>query len=133
MNSVALFQGKREDNGLWIYGRLLADNIIVPLNQEEDYCIVDGRIVGCNLVAYKVIPETVGQFTGLCDRNDDWIFEGDIIDWGFGLYVVVEYIKEYARFAGVNGDSIFGLDNTDTDNKKRVLIVGNIHDGEIDI
>lgn len=102
-----LFRGKRKDNGEWIEGY--------------------------NLKIDEVAPETVGQFTGLIDKNGRHIFEGDIVDVEYdiayvgvaaeriGLFVVV---FNYGCFMKQKKDG--GLFHFIPSDKCKV--VGNIHD-----
>lgn len=73
-----LFRGKRVDNGEWVegfYACVLDSHYIITGRFDS---LTNGII---NSEAYKVNFETVGRFTGLTDKNDVKIFEGDIIRW----------------------------------------------------
>ena len=68
MEREILFRGKRIDNGEWVEGNYIF----------EDFDRVGIHQIG-TIIQCFVIPETVGQFTGLLDKNGNKIFEGDIV------------------------------------------------------
>ena len=121
-----LFRGKRIDNGEWVYG----DYWHLP--EKNFYCISDKEF------NRKVTPETVGQYTGLTDKNGKKIFEGDIIHVkdlircpvGFGnCLCIADYIASVAfddcRFCLLKANG--GIYEIPLDSDK-IEVIGNIHD-----
>ena len=125
MNREILFRGKRIDTGEWIYGDVQQNVDAVKIREQEQSI---QRIAK----SFVVIPETVGQYTGLTDIHGVKIFEGDIIeahldelfpDLAITLIVVWSDYGWFGRDMEGNVDSL---------ERKWVSdffeIIGNIHD-----
>lgn len=116
-----LFRGKRKDNGRWIQGDYQHFHI------ENDIYVYIGRW-GQEMRTVK--PETVGQFTGLTDKNGKKIFEGDIIEHHAQGNIIVNrgvvvWDASEGRFAYQLRTMLpgFYMHNPET-----VEVIGNIHD-----
>lgn len=93
------FRGKDRFGEIWYYGSLAVNDIFGHTH-----------IWDASLGYMEVDPKTVGQFTGLMDKNGEWIYEGDIVEWEKdGLLYVVKFRKGmfYASVEECNED-IFG-------------------------
>ena len=76
-------------NGYWVYGDLIHRRI-----WKSDFLVIREDDSGFdNYTDYEVIPETVGQYTGLKDRNRNKIFDGDIIKSQYAFSSIVGEVK----------------------------------------
>ena len=115
--NIGLFRGKSADSGEWIRGGYTFVGDYALIWRKEDR--------GTN--PYLVDPETVGECTGLVDRNGDLIYEGDILAYEDAPveYGVVKFDEEDAMFDMEVGGIPFVFSDIDTSEYE---IIGNIYD-----
>lgn len=131
MNREILFRGKREDNGDWVEGSLHIEYGEIDKDGKQS---LDYRILGLRGECRYVIPETVGQYTGLTDKNDKKIFEGDIVKTKkYGKIIGHSNVNDYDIFNVVYKPAVFGLVNHNrgfnfVGNSTDFEVIGNIYD-----
>lgn len=123
-----LFRSKRLDNGEWVYGALL--------NTDDGKTRIATSYLGkfdplmpVTVCTYLVNPDSVGQFTGLYDKNGVQIFEGDIVmkrTYNGKKPFCVRFLSGCFHCGWGGGSSTARHPYTIDDNQ--IQVIGNIHD-----
>ena len=93
------FRGYCGEKKAWVYGSLIVHGNEVHISTDQGVS--------------EVFPETVGQFTGLYDKNEDPIYEDDLIKCSGNVVTTVVWNKsatqfELMRIVGLSDDGVFG-------------------------
>ena len=127
-----LFRGKRTDNGEWVEGHYYKAKYCRTDDKLCDYITIP-YMEQCNLPNshYIVNPETIGQYTGLADKNGTKIFEGDIVKrFWFGEMCIyqIDYDNGLASFIGRAGMKFTTFDY----DSEEFEVIGNIYDNKLE-
>ena len=115
MTREILFKGKRKDTGEWTEGYFF--------KSWDKVFLLWGMTGDCPNME-EVVPETIGQFTGLCDKNGKKIFDGDIVESPNGTQGFIEWQNAECAFLVNIGDDWQTMDDCPYE------VVGNIYDNK---
>ena len=120
-----LFRGKRIEDGKWFFGSLVHRTQFYGIPADDYFILYDGEFHCDFYGSAEVDPKTLGQYSGLTDKNGKKIFEGDICKHRSnysGEYVISVVTYTDGCFLAMS-DNNSGFNLSD-----KLEIIGNIHD-----
>lgn len=142
MNREIKFRGRKVDNNEWVFGQLIfkkclrdnggVEHMLREWEEEFAFIYEDNLENNCEEYPTKFIEvdiKTIGQYTGLKDKNGVEIYEGDKVKAKF-------YGKEVVGEIGFNSGCFLLWNSCVSDNQLFIFtdieVIGNIYENEVD-